>query len=244
MPFNHIITNPPYNKNLHLKILREAMKHGEEIVNLSPIRWLQDPLAEYKRGSDWKRFGDVRERIKSLEAIDNDKSNKLFGIKFASDLGIYHITSKGGWKGFNLSNSDKVLIKIKTALQDTWANHMETSAKMHFVRTSLVYNPSGGNPHHNILGEDKERQLSKRDEGTVVKFFNFSTANEASNFYDAAFLKLNRFIKKVGFSSKTSTGNFNLLPYLGDYTHPWTDTDLYEYFNLTPEEIQEIENEV
>ena len=242
--FNKIIMNPPYDKNLHLKILREAMRHSDEIVNLSPIRWLQDPLAEYKRNSDWKKFEDVRARIESLDIIDNDKSNKLFGIKFASDLGIYHITSKGGWKGFSLSNSDKVLIKIKTTLQDTWANHMETSAKIHFVRTSLVYNPSGGNPHNNILGEDKERQLSKRDEGTVVKFFNFNTENEASNFYDAAFLKLNRFIKKVGFSSKTSTGNFSLLPFMPTYAHPWSDEDLYEYFNLTPEEVATIEKEM
>ena len=51
-----IIMNPPYNRNLHLKILQEAMKHGDEIVNLSPIRWLQDPLAEYKKNSDWFRF--------------------------------------------------------------------------------------------------------------------------------------------------------------------------------------------
>ena len=37
--------------------------------------------------------------------------------------------------------------------------------------------------------------------------------------------------------------NPKLLPWLYDYTHPWTDEMLYEYFNLTPEEIKEIENE-
>ena len=31
------------------------------------------------------------------------------------------------------------------------------------------------------------------------------------------------------------------VPYLGDYTHHWTDKDLYEYFHLTEEEIMEIE---
>ena len=54
MHFDKIIMNPPYCRNLHLKILREAMKHGDEIVNLSPIRWLQDPLAEYKQGLKYR----------------------------------------------------------------------------------------------------------------------------------------------------------------------------------------------
>ena len=44
--------NPPYDGNLHLQILKEAhcqiSKKGE-IISLSPIRWLQDPLAEMKK---------------------------------------------------------------------------------------------------------------------------------------------------------------------------------------------------
>ena len=56
MKFDHIIMNPPYCRNLHLKILNEAIHHSDDVVNLSPIRWLQDPLAEYKRNSDFKRF--------------------------------------------------------------------------------------------------------------------------------------------------------------------------------------------
>ena len=29
--------------------------------------------------------------------------------------------------------------------------------------------------------------------------------------------------------------------WLSDYSHPWTDAELYEYFQLTPDEIKEIE---
>ena len=38
MHFDKIIMNPPYDGSLHLKILSEAIKHGTEVVNLSPIR--------------------------------------------------------------------------------------------------------------------------------------------------------------------------------------------------------------
>ena len=33
-------------------------------------------------------------------------------------------------------------------------------------------------------------------------------------------------------------------PWLGDYTHPWTDEDLYKYFELTDDEIRIIESEI
>ena len=58
--------NPPYFGNLHLKILQEAMKHSDEVINLSPIRWLQDPSGSYKKGSDFNKFEDIRKKIKLL----------------------------------------------------------------------------------------------------------------------------------------------------------------------------------
>ena len=96
MKFDHIIMNPPYCRNLHLKILSEAIKYSDDIANLSPIRWLQDPLAGYKKNSDFKKFEDVRNHIESVEVIDAAAANKLFNIKFG-DLGIYHVTKNGGW---------------------------------------------------------------------------------------------------------------------------------------------------
>ena len=47
MKFDCIVMNPPYERNLHLKILAEAITHLKDekstCVNLSPVRWLQDP---------------------------------------------------------------------------------------------------------------------------------------------------------------------------------------------------------
>ena len=51
MHFDKIIMNPPYDGNLHLKILSKIISEypEAEVVNLSPIRWLQDHLSEYKK---------------------------------------------------------------------------------------------------------------------------------------------------------------------------------------------------
>ena len=89
--------NPPYSGNLHLKILSKIISEypNAEVVNLSPIRWLQDPLAEYKKYSDLFRFEDIREKIESIDIIDCIISSNLFGSLQAAVLGIYYVTKDG-----------------------------------------------------------------------------------------------------------------------------------------------------
>ena len=68
--FDIAIMNPPYDGNLHLKILEKVIPIADKVVNISPIRWLQDPFAEYKKSTDWKKFEDIRKRIESVDVID------------------------------------------------------------------------------------------------------------------------------------------------------------------------------
>ena len=98
MKFDCIIMNPPYQRNLHLKILAEAIKHlkddDSKVVNLSPVRWLQDPLAKYKKNCDLKRFeSKIIQHIISLDTFDKSKTNQLFNIDTGT-LGIYVCSSK------------------------------------------------------------------------------------------------------------------------------------------------------
>ena len=95
MKFDCIIMNPPYSRNLHLKILAEAIKHLKDeksvCVNLSPVRWLQDPLAKYKKNCDLKRFEEsVAKHIEGLETIKAIQAQSIFsGTVMNIDLGIY-----------------------------------------------------------------------------------------------------------------------------------------------------------
>ena len=98
MKFNFILMNPPYSSNLHISILDVARNNFSNVcVNLSPVRWLQDPLAEYKQGTDWKKFGGVREQISSLDVILAADANEHFDIGGAVDLGIYKLSETGGF---------------------------------------------------------------------------------------------------------------------------------------------------
>ena len=234
--------NPPYDKNLHLKILNEAIKHSNDVVNLSPIRWLQDPLAEYKKNSDWKKFEDIRKRIENIGIIPTKDVCELFGIAWG-DLGIYRITPEGGFDCKSLVKCpqwavEKIALHKGTKFSDKLLKTPPETGS--FIRMPSVYNPSGGNPRHQLMTTDISKALNVRNEKANVVYFGFPTDEEATNFFKTFDLKVMRYIKyKI---SSVHLTPFNLLPWLSDYTHPWSDAELYKYFDLTPDEIQEIEN--
>ena len=87
--FDCCIMNPPYDKSLHLKIIAEILPHCDKVVNISPCRWLEDPLARYKSNSEYKKFEDkVSKKIEDLIIVEADVANELFDIDH-TDMGIY-----------------------------------------------------------------------------------------------------------------------------------------------------------
>ena len=264
MKFDHIIMNPPYCRNLHLKILNEALKHSDDIVKLSPIRWLQDPLAEYKRKSDFNKVVDISNKIESLDVIKATDAERFFNVGLPFNLGVYHITNTGGWVS---TFENKLLCKIvdKIILVDSLMNHividdldgiscllsmmtggqngrleaetpfMMKKEKCYFNNKKNIYT---GKTYLEQRTESAWGNVKPKSENTNVKF---NSEKERDNFYDSWNTKCLRWL----FNKQKVDVNVHpqFLPWLGDYTHEWTDKDLYEYFNLTPEEIQAIENE-
>ena len=98
MTYDFILMNPPYGKNLHLKIVEQAVQLLTDdgvLVNLSPIRWLQDPLAKYKKDSDYITFGDsVGKHIANYKVIAAKESQCFFDNTMNIDLCIYTLTKK------------------------------------------------------------------------------------------------------------------------------------------------------
>ena len=249
MHFDKIIMNPPYYRNLHLKILQEAMKHGDEIVNLSPIRWLQDPLAEYKKSSDWFRFGDIREKIETLDVITSKQAQDIFNANIWGDLGIYHITKDGGWDNKLLWKHqfffDKVI--IPTYLSKSGLDKKMTKERgacdfsKPFIKVSELHGNQGGKDFYEFVSSNYEIAKSETG-GSCAHTFNFDTEEEAKNFWNT--LHTN-FYKFINICTKVSMNiPWCCAPWLPTYKHEWTDEMLYEYFGLVEEEIKEIEQEI
>ena len=254
--------NPPYCRNLHLKILNEAVANSDDVVNLSPIRWLQDPLADRKKGSDFKKFDNVRNHIESIDIISASEANDAFSIEIFSDLGVYHLNNSGGfntkdfWKTVRTPAQVMMLNKLMQ-LKDSIADHTEKN-KRDGIRVPLA-DIGGNRGYRNVYkelayvidghkdGKDwtkcKNMGGYEKPEGCPLPLsIKFNTVVEAQNFYDSFFTKFYTWMCNI--TKAQQHLNPGLLPWLGDYTHPWTDKDLYEYFNLTPEEINIIESEI
>ena len=268
----NVIMNPPYNGNLHLKIIDKVIKacHDSEIINLSPIRWLQDPLAEYKKNSDYNRFENIRNHIENFDVIKAEEASQIFQALVHGDLGIYKITNDGGWvkENFYKSIIDKVYscekhwddvvehdkidgIRVKTQKLRNSAPSSNSTIKewqrnescyhLMYKRHSCIFN-DGKQDEKWWTEFDIKNKYSRNIGDPLVDSIKFDTYEEAKNFEDSCWTKFMLFcnkISKVGVNS-----DFRFLPFMPTYTHPWTDKDLYDFFELTPEEVNIIENEI
>ena len=70
----------------------------------------------------------------------------------------------------------------------------------------------------------------------------FDTEEEAKNFYNVCYSKLFMYVLKKSIVDVHVHSEF--LPWLEDYSHSWTDQDLYEHFHLSKDEIAIIEQEI
>lgn len=256
LDFDCVIMNPPYDGNTHLKILNNVVEEfpDAEIVNLSPIRWLQDPLSEYKKASDFKRFPKIREHIESLEVMDANLSSAEFSAQISSNLGIYYITKNG--KGADLRNAIimKMLQKgdyydeLEPNKKDGWRIRIPIiggSCRLGIVNglsnlPKLIYFYDGmkdGKPWH----EHYRKSYQSKETEEITHSLKFASEQEAQNFIDTMHTKVGRYY----FGNLMQ--DVHILPQYFlklDYSKKWTDEDLYEYFNLTSDEIKEIEETV
>lgn len=243
LKFTKIIMNPPYDGNFHLKLVSTAMRLSDDIINLSPIRWLQDPLAEYKNNSDWNKFEDIRGKIENIDIVSEKDAFDFFNI-YVDTLGIY--TIKKDAKGYttDFSKTKRLLKNCKTFYKD-FMNKAETEYK---VPVAKYHWKSNGDkdfePFSLMLTENGTYAKTGWTKGLhdTYEMFYFDTEDELKNF--KAFLQLKSYKWVLGqlFIGKRLPTEF--IPFMPTYAHPWTDEMLYDFFGLTPKERDEIDKEI
>ena len=269
MKFDCVIMNPPYAKNLHLKILAEAIKHMSDdgvCVNLSPVRWLQDPLAKYKKNNDYHRFeNSISKFCNKIELIKTEEARRLFNIELLQPLAIYKCDKKSTYSYYNeyFKNApfiDKVFKKILSennfekhkcvkfsddlknfVLINIMAPPMKYGKPMFdAVKTWCGYFANGKNNLGLTYRQAKENN-SRATRGSIEQdsAVVFNTKDEAKNCYNA--MQTN-FVKFFVMTSVVDVNvHQNVIPWMEDYTKPWDNTRFYKYFDITPEEQKVIE---
>ena len=220
--------NAPYLRNLHLKILSEAMRHSDDVVNLSPCDGFINMNVSNKYNVALMPF------IDSMEVISEKEADKLFGIYISSKLGIMHLTKNAkGWK-YDNEHLRPIVEKIR---------------KCKSIRSSINWRGPGvpDKPFTSVQGDygyakGWHYKLNEIFEGKKVNSkVIFNTQEEVDNFIKTT---TETWPYKLMYIIDDNAAVIAHLPYLGDYSTPWTDHQLYEYFNLTEEEIKEIESNV
>ena len=257
--------NPPYSRSLHLKFLEKTIKFTDKVVSIQPIRWLEDKTGRYKKNSAYNKYKEsIAKYIKDLEIITAEEAEKKFIAAFIFNLGIYLCDKNGGYDIDKMTSND-IVNKVFEKMDDNINDHIEFSEPKNSIVVSLI---TGGNNGRNkvidlyfqnsdydryIYDADGKRldngltfkqnrektawgNVKVRGEQTNIKFNN---VDECINFFNYTRTYLFRYI----FNQITSGANVQakFLPFMKDYSRPWTNKRLYNYFNITNKEQKYIE---
>ena len=273
MKFDCIIINPPYVRNLHLKILAEAIKHLKDeksvCVNLSPVRWLQDPLMLQKSKSDYHRFEkSILNHTKQIDVIDKIDAQRLFeSTVMGADLGIYCCGNNGGFDSTSLVNP---IVKKIVVKQNSHINLEYDKRDGIRVRFPIINN-NGGSGNGRKIGLATFGKLlyfvdGKKDGKPWYDWYmknqyskitddipfsaRFDTEKEAQNFINTL-VKTNFGRIYTHWMKRDVHVSPEIVLWMGDVVNPrtglkgyqgeWTDDDFYKFFNITPEEQKVIE---
>lgn len=251
--FDAVIMNPPYDRNLHLKILEQVIPMAEKVVNISPVRWLQDPFASYNTRSDYCKFEDsISKKIESLDVIPADKARELFDANMQMALGIY-ICGNGG---YDYTFKDSLINKIvKKTMEHSWMPFNQRDfykSGCNQVKQFALNVGAVNGDLRKIMSQDYKHQitvtLTNRTSvftggaGVSATHFEFDTEEERKNFhacYNHPFMLWHIAQWKTDVNIKAWK-----VPYFDYYDHTWDYEDFFNWFGLTGEERVRVMKEI
>jgi hypothetical protein len=232
-----VIMNPPYNGTLHLKILEKVIPIADKVVNISPVRWMQDQLAKYKpkHHNLIEKYKNILSALESLTIIPASESNNLFNIAW-HDLGIY-IIDKNCKNPYKIIEHPGVKIVDKIQLNKTCSlrDVMSIEKGTYFCPIASLLLASDCASGYTILFKDNGKYAKSgwtKYVGDKCHFINLNSKNEVDNFKKYVTTKSVRFICKL-VALGSGRIHTKLIPYMQDYSQPWDDKRFCEYFNIT-----------
>ena len=243
MKFDCIIMNPPYQRNLHLKILAEAIKHLKDeksvCVNLSPVFMRKNELNQLR---SIKEF--LFKRIISQTEQSASEMDKVFGIYGTADLAVT-VFSKEPHTGVEFPTNtieQQIVAKIRN-------RHKAKSIRTMIWQTNGQFEV----PVQGDYGYAKRWHytLEAMLSGNPNAKMKFVSKEEADNFVKTTTTtNIYKFMYVVDDKAAIPAH----LPFMGNainprtklkgYTGEWTDDDLVLYFNITPAELKVIEETI
>ena len=256
MKFDCIVMNPPYQRNLHLKILAEAIKHLNDngtCVCLHPSKWI-------RRFDYWKTKTIIP--VKSASFLSDIESRNIFDAAIGSQLMITVATKDGSLDYKQYSRflpwvKEKIIDKAQWLFNNLNCPGRTTNPNAKFIlNLPIVHGNTGCYDMTELTSRVYERALNvkfgKRPQD--INSFTFDSEEERKNFYDSLFTFFYKFLIITCRDGQTAGSCYYAIPWLGDAINPrtglkgykgeWTDEDLMLFFNITPEEQKVIKETI
>jgi hypothetical protein len=263
--FDLTIQNPPFMRKTNLKFLEKSMKISEMSIFVHPSSWLID---EKNSNSDFKKARDTHSS--SLEEVILFNGNKTFniGLYIPSAITVINKNKKDSlikvvdqinqveivYDNINDINKFSNLKEYKTILYKTkntqkLSDFYNKDNKKYYVNMSRIRGNVHKNSDTNLMHCDDFYTTVTKDEKVELKvtksvYFTFNSFLEADNFLKYLKTNFSRFCLSVcKNSADLNKIDFSVIPWL-DFTQEWTDEKLYQYFNLTENEVKFIEKHI
>lgn len=258
--FDVAIINPPYDGDLHLKILEKVIHIADYVISISPIDWLMNPYG----GAVFNRYKNLKfNNIENVGLIKNlfnglDRSTYTGGIytidknaNLTPDKFLYKFISTD----FTNYINEKILSSIikKTIDCDNLENHIVSGeindkTKYTIVMPKLVGNPGEKTYKLYVRGSrwdkifykglykgktvsETKKKLKNVKNYTIFDYIEFKTKNEAENWIKSGETNFIKFMQII--QSVDANRRCSHTPYMNDYSKPWTDKRFCEYFGIT-----------
>lgn len=267
MKFDVIVGNPPYKRDLHLKFLQLAVNYLSKLGNIiwiHPARWLQDPTAVLKENSDYIKYKNLP--FTDFKIIYNADAQKIFNISITSDLCISTLKNGkesilNEDKIYELRDipiSFKRFLHMKyTSINDVTETNKYEGIRVKIINIQIFATKDGRDyiknrymifhPNHAVPFIDgkynnkdwtqlvAKNQFSKSEGSAFPISIKFNTINEAKNFINSTNTEVFQFFNYL---TKLDVHiQLQYLPFMNDYTNPWTNERFKEYFNITDDEM-------
>lgn len=230
MKFDVAIMNPPYSKNLHLKIINEVIPYCETTINISPSTWAAKHNINQPKGKYREIFNN---KIEEFIFIPHRQMNDIFGLGNAIEDGAIIIFKDGGKfdimnYGFSSDIEKSVFMKIKTVGNENLLSLRQTGIGTKKIAISnnavALYTWHSGNNCYDALVKTNPNAI---DNGIC-----FSTLIEKTNFLDSLKTTFMDWFHKA-FIVPGDNKITNYMFIMKDYTQPWTNKRFCDFFNIT-----------
>lgn len=247
MTFDLIISNPPYNNNLDLKILKEIYNIGEKICFVHPVGWLLDNkhknilyrackelyinhytyIEIFRTHEVFNAFTFVPSGIflsnKNSEktiCVNDTTTNELYYPKSFNEIDIH---------GFN----DVYMALKKKILEYTATRNLDLTRVPPSNRTETTVEFSRCSPSGRCVMLPIKQTKEKYE--IIIPVNNM---NESENMKTFLRTKIARFCLSIyKLKQDLNEGELASVPYMPTYDRPWTDEEVAAELGLTQEEL-------